>query len=68
MEKTYTVEGMMCRHCEMHVEKAVSEIDGVTACKADAVAKKLTVSFAFEADDPAVERAVEEAGYKVIKN
>ena len=31
MEKKYRIEGMMCGHCRMHVEKALNGIDGVRA-------------------------------------
>ncbi len=31
MEKKFKVEGMMCNHCRMHVEKALNSIDGVKA-------------------------------------
>ena len=31
MKKEYKVEGMMCNHCRMHVEKALNSIEGVHA-------------------------------------
>lgn len=31
MEKSYSVSGMMCDHCRMHVEKALNTIPGVVA-------------------------------------
>ncbi len=31
MKKEYTIEGMMCNHCRMHAEKALNQLDGVTA-------------------------------------
>lgn len=31
MKKEYKVEGMMCNHCRMHVEKALNGIEGVQA-------------------------------------
>ena len=31
MKKEYKVEGMMCNHCRMHVEKALNGIEGVHA-------------------------------------
>ena len=31
MEKKYRIEGMMCGHCRMHVEKALNGVDGVRA-------------------------------------
>ena len=29
--KKYRVEGMMCNHCRMHVEKALNALEGVSA-------------------------------------
>lgn len=31
MKKEFTVEGMMCNHCRMHVEKALNKLEGVNA-------------------------------------
>lgn len=31
MKKEYTIGGMMCNHCRMHVEKALNSVPGVTA-------------------------------------
>ena len=31
MKKIYKVEGMMCKHCRMHVEEALNKMDGVKA-------------------------------------
>jgi Cu2+-exporting ATPase len=31
MEKDFKVEGMMCNHCRMHVEKALNSVEGITA-------------------------------------
>ena len=31
MKKEFKVEGMMCNHCRMHVEKALNALDGVKA-------------------------------------
>ncbi|MBQ2061224.1 MAG: heavy-metal-associated domain-containing protein [Oscillospiraceae bacterium] len=62
MTKTMTVEGMMCKHCAARVEKALTAI-GVTAV-VDLAAK--TVAVTGEADDAALRRAVEDAGYTVV--
>lgn len=31
MERTYIIEGMMCKHCLAHVQKALDSIEGITA-------------------------------------
>ncbi len=39
----YKVEGMMCKHCKMHVENAVGSIDGVVSVNADFTTGLVTV-------------------------
>ena len=63
MKTTIHVEGMMCNHCKMAVEKAVSAVPGVTGAEADLAAK--TVSFQGQAELAAVKKAIADAGYEV---
>ena len=58
-----TIEGMMCKHCAARVEKALNAIEGVTAA-VDLEAK--TAAVIGEADDTALRKAVEDAGYTVV--
>ena len=62
MEKKLTIEGMMCKHCAARVEKALTAV-GVTAA-VDLAAKTATITG--EADDAALRKAVEDAGYTVV--
>lgn len=63
--KTIQIEGMMCPHCEAHVEKALSALPGVTVKKVSH--KKGTAVVRGDAlDDAALTQAVEAAGYKVL--
>ena len=62
MEKTIVIKGMMCAHCQAHVEKALNALPGVTAT-VDLDAKTATVTGS--ADDAALKKAVEDAGYQV---
>lgn len=57
----YTVTGMSCAACSARVEKAVSQVEGVTSCSVSL----LTNSMGVEGAAPAQEiiKAVEEAGY-----
>ncbi len=64
-EKTYTVEGMTCGHCEASVREEVEEIAGVESANAEHATKRLTVRGEGVGDD-AVREAVEAAGYKVV--
>jgi len=63
-EKTYTVEGMTCGHCEASVREEVEELTGVSSAQADHATGQLTVQ-GEGVDDGAVREAVEAAGYKV---
>ena len=58
--KEYRVTGMSCAACSARVEKAVSSLDGVTYCAVNLLTNTMTVD---GADDAAVIRAVEGAGY-----
>ena len=64
MERTLTIEGMMCAHCSGRVESALNELAGVTA-RVDLEKKTATVTAGAEVSDDALRKAVEDAGYKV---
>ena len=63
--KQYTVTGMSCAACSARVEKAVSEVPGVTSCSVSL----LTNSMGVEGTAAPMEiiRAVEDAGYGVAE-
>ncbi len=63
-QRTYTVTGMTCGHCEMSVREEVSEVSGVSGVDVSHETGQLTVSGEGFSDD-AVKAAVEEAGYAV---
>ena len=65
MTKTMTINGMMCAHCQAHVEKALNALDGVEA-KVDLEAKTATVTLSKEVSDDVLKNAVTEAGYEVV--
>ena len=65
MTKTMTISGMMCAHCQAHVEKALNAIDGVTAA-VDLAAKTATVTLSKDVADEVLKNAVTEAGYEVV--
>ncbi len=64
-ERTYTVTGMSCGHCELSVREEVEELAGVISAQADHATGRLLVR-GDEVDDGAVRAAVAEAGYDVI--
>lgn len=65
MEKTITIEGMMCGHCEATVKKALEALEGVIS--ADVSHDKGTAVVALEKDvaDDILTKAVEDKDYKV---
>jgi len=66
-EKTeYTVEGMDCADCALHVEREVGKLPGVSKVVVNLITCKMEVHrSSFESDDQAVEMAVRGAGYRV---
>ncbi len=65
MTKVLTVEGMMCEHCKARVEKALSEVDGVTSASVDLEKKTATAALSKEIADDVLIKAVTDAGYDV---
>ena len=66
MKKVLTVEGMMCAHCQSHVQKALEGVTGVTAVNVDLEAKKATVEMAEDVADELLAAAVKDAGYEPV--
>ena len=62
MTKTLHIEGMMCAHCQAHVEKALNALPGVSA-SVNLEAK--TAAVTGDVSDEALKKAVEDAGYQV---
>jgi|GEM_PF-475192 len=65
MTKTMSINGMMCTHCQAHVEKALNAIDGVEA-KVNLEAKTATLTLSKDVSDDMLRGAVTEAGYEVV--
>ena len=65
METVIKVEGMMCNHCKMHVEKACKAVTGTTDAVVDLQAKNVTVTG--DADVAALKQAIADAGYEVVE-
>lgn len=60
----YVIKGMSCAACSAHVEKAVSEVLGVTACSVSLLTNSMGVEG--EAQVSAVIDAVKEAGFEAV--
>lgn len=66
MKKTLEVEGMMCAHCQAHVQKALEAVDGVASASVDLETKTATVTLKKEVPDEALTEAVTAAGYTPV--
>ena len=65
MQKTISIEGMMCMHCVKHVKDALSKVSGVTEVEVSLDDKNAVVTLATNVDDAVLKSAVENAGYDV---
>ena len=60
------VQGMTCGHCELSVEEALDELDGVQGAKADRATGNVEV--AYDESTVSIEQmgeAIEEVGYSL---
>ena len=66
MEKTLTIEGMMCPMCEKHMREALDAMDGVSAGKVSHEEKCAVVTVDREISKEEFEKVVSATGYKLI--
>ena len=66
MKKVLLVDGMMCAHCQSHVQKALAAVDGVEEATVDLDSKQATVSLSRDVPDQVLMDAVTEAGYTPV--
>ena len=64
MQITIHVEGMMCPHCQAHVQKALEAVPGVTAVTVSLKDKQAVVTAAPAVTKDALCQAVQAAGYQ----
>ena len=67
MKKVLSIEGMMCGHCQAHVEKALKAMDGVTSVEVSLENKNATVELSKDISDAEFKAVIEDAGYE-LKN
>lgn len=66
MKKIIKIEGMMCTHCQAHVEGALNAIQGVESADVDYKQGVAIVSVNSTVTDEILTSAVEKEGYKVL--
>lgn len=67
MEKTLTIEGMMCPHCSGRVHDALEANDAIANAVVSHETGTAVVTLAAEISDEALAQIVVDAGYKVIE-
>jgi copper chaperone CopZ len=63
----YKVEGMTCEHCVNAVTEEVSAVPGADAVQIDLAGGVVSVQSSAPLDYDVVSAAVDEAGYKLVK-
>ncbi|MCI9081934.1 MAG: heavy metal translocating P-type ATPase [Lachnospiraceae bacterium] len=66
MEKTMTIEGMMCGHCEANVKKCLEALSQVEKAEVSHEKGTAVVTLAENAADELLIKAVEDQDYKVL--
>lgn len=62
---TLGVEGMMCPHCEAHVNEDISKAFAVESVVSDHSAKTTTITAAEALPEDALRKVIEGTGYKM---
>ena len=65
MEKRLKIEGMMCGHCVMHVQKALAALPGVDEVSVSLEDKSARVKLNQNVSDDTFKKAVQDAGYEL---
>ena len=66
MQKELKIEGMMCAHCQKHVNDALAKMEGVTAVTVDLEGKKADVTMDREIPMEDFKKVIAEAGYELV--
>ena len=66
MQTELKIEGMMCAHCQKHVNDALSKMDGVTAVEVNLEAGTARVTAEREIPRTEFAQVITEAGYELI--
>ena len=67
MEKILKIEGMMCNHCVMHVQKTLAAIPGVAEVTVSLEEKNAKVKLNQDVADEVFKTAIEDAGYQLAE-
>ncbi len=67
MEKKMLIEGMMCNHCKMTVEKALKGVEGVSDAVVNLEEKTATIQLSGEVSEEALMNAVKAKNFTPVK-
>ena len=67
MKKTMYIDGMMCPHCQAHVEKALGAREDVAAVEVSLQEKKAVVTLKQDVSAEALMATVKDAGYTPVR-
>ena len=67
MEKILKIEGMMCNHCVMHVQKTLAAIPGVAEVTVRLDEKNAKVKLNQDVADEVFQTVIEDAGYQLTE-
>ena len=65
-EKTVSVKGMMCGHCEARVKKALEDINGIDEAIVSHEKGTAIISLSSDVSDKTIKKAIQDAGYKFL--
>jgi copper ion binding protein len=65
MKQTVKIQGMMCMHCQKHVQAALSSLEGVKKVEVDLKSGTAVIEEKTAVPESAIRKAVADAGYQV---
>jgi copper chaperone CopZ len=66
MDKKYSIEGMTCGHCAMHVKDALEKVNGISNAKVNHKSGEAVITLGTALDIEILKSAVGETGYTLV--
>lgn len=66
IKKVITIEEMMCKHCKMKVERALSELNGVSKVKVNLKNKTATIYSTKSISNDDIKNSISKLDYKIV--
>ncbi len=68
MASVLKVKGMSCQHCVMSVTRALNQLDGIHKVEVDLSKGEVRFENTQALDTDRIEKAIEKAGYQVVRS